>query len=278
MARAKGKAAVDKLNRRLETLSVEYVPVADIKGNPWNPNRQSEHEFELLRRSIREDGFTQPVVCVRVSAEDRKDDRFKGYQVGDVMIVDGEHRWRAAAEEGYDEIPVVIAPFTAVQARIATMRHNKARGQHDIELEADLLRDLQALGAAEWAQESLMLDDVEMQRMLDDISAPEALAADALGEGWEPGERTSEESGTFNRFGADAQVSQTPEAVAQLRAAEERARKARTDEERQQARRDVQIFRLALTFGGEEATLVRSVLGDRPAVTLVAMCRERAGA
>jgi hypothetical protein len=226
MARAKGKAAVDKLNRRLETLSVEYVPVADIKGNPWNPNRQSEHEFELLRRSIREDGFTQPVVCVRVSAEDRKDDRFKGYQVGDVMIVDGEHRWRAAAEEGYDEIPVVIAPFTAVQARIA----------------------------------------------------PEALAADALGEGWEPGERTSEESGTFNRFGADAQVSQTPEAVAQLRAAEERARKARTDEERQQARRDVQIFRLALTFGGEEATLVRSVLGDRPAVTLVAMCRERAGA
>ena len=47
----KGKRTVDKKNKSLETLNVEYVNVNDIYPNEWNPNRQSDHDFELLLKS-----------------------------------------------------------------------------------------------------------------------------------------------------------------------------------------------------------------------------------
>ena len=129
----KGKRTVDKKNKSLETLNVEYVNVNDIHPNEWNPNRQSDHDFELLLKSMSEDGFTQPVVCIRT--ED-----------GRVKIVDGEHRWRAAHTLKFEEIPVVITPMTEEQAKIATLRHNRARGSEDIDLTAELLRDLEKMG------------------------------------------------------------------------------------------------------------------------------------
>ena len=76
----KGRRAVTKLAESLKTLSVEYVPIADIHPNEYNPNRQSPREYELLLRSMEEDGFTQPILVQR----------------GTQRIVDGEHRWRAA--------------------------------------------------------------------------------------------------------------------------------------------------------------------------------------
>ena len=41
----KGKRTVDKKNKSLETLNVEYVNVNDIYPNEWNTNRQSDHDF-----------------------------------------------------------------------------------------------------------------------------------------------------------------------------------------------------------------------------------------
>ena len=126
-----------------------------------------------------EHGFTQPIIVHRPTSE----------------IIDGEHRWtghtvtnwakrnkidpyRPDAEEYFYElkvrrvellsqmpdltIPTVYTDMDPAQMRIATMRHNKARGSHDIELEAQLLRDLRELGALEWAQDALQLDDVEV--------------------------------------------------------------------------------------------------------------------
>lgn len=273
--RTKGKAQVEKLAQKLERLAVEYHPVDGIKPNPWNPNRQSEHEAELLRRSMDEDGFTQPVLCARLTADDLTDDRFKGkpYSEGDLMIVDGEHRWRTGAALGYTEIPVVVYPGGAIQARISTMRHNKARGTHSLDLEGDLLRDLRELGALDWAQDSLMMDDTEIQRLLDDLPAPEALAAEDYNEGWEPGS-SPETDGVVKRFGADAQVSLTPQALEATRQAEQRAREAVTEEDKVAARKDVQIYRLALTFSGEEGQLVRRVLGMTPAQRVLELCQQ----
>ena len=80
------------------------------------------------------------------------------------------------------EIPVVFVDMSVEQMRIATLRHNKARGSHDIELEAAVLRDLQQLGAIEWAQDSLMLDDVELDRLLNDVAAPNELHSENYSE------------------------------------------------------------------------------------------------
>ena len=264
--RRKGQAVIEKLNQRLERLQIEYVSAGALTPNSYNPNRQNEHEFTLLKSSIMEDGFTDPVKVAE------RDD-------GKLVIVDGEHRWRAVRElaaEGAlpdDVLAIVKLPMGEAQAKIATLRHNRARGSEDIQLATDVLRDLESLGALDWAADSLDLSDTELQRLLEDIPAAESLAGDEFSEAWSPGSPKETEGD-----GGPVQVSSTESGVNADRQRERRIAAARTEEERQQARNDRDVFRLHLTFGGDEADLVKRALGDKPAETLVAWCRERAGA
>lgn len=111
---------------KLGNLEVDYVDVESIQPNSYNPNIQTADEFELLLLSMRRDGFTQPILVQRVGR----------------TIVDGEHRWRAAQAIGYTSVPVVFVDMTPEQMRIATLRHNRARGQENAELAAEVMRDL----------------------------------------------------------------------------------------------------------------------------------------
>ncbi len=266
MAKTKGKAAVEKKNKVLEALNVQYVTHDQIVPNTYNPNRQSEDEFELLKRSMTEDGFTQPIVCVK--HED---------QEGMYRIVDGEHRWRCSKELGYDEIPVVVTPMTYEQARIATLRHNRARGSEDIELTSEVLRDLEKLGALDWAQDSLMMDDLELQRMIEDIPAPEAMAGEEFGTAWIPSDSDTSEDGVtgVEHKTADGTMVKalTPEALNAQREVERKIAAAKTEEERTMAVQQADFYRLNLVFSGEEAELVKTKLGDTPAQTLLEMCK-----
>jgi len=251
----KGRKNVEKKAESLERLIVEYAAIDSVKPNDYNPNRQSDHDFELLLRSIEEDGFTQPVIVTN-----------------DNIIVDGEHRWRAANTLGYKEIPVVRVAMSSEQARISTIRHNRARGSHDIELEAEVLRDLEKLGALDWAQDSLMLDDLEIQRLIEDVSAPESLAGDEFSAAWEPTQDNSEGSSD------GAQVSSSFAALERARSQEKRIEEAKTEEDKQKIKRDSNIYRLQLMFTNEEADVVRAVLGDRPAQKILDMCKSPTGA
>jgi len=259
--RRKGQAAIEKLNQRLDRLEIIYVSASELTPNDYNPNRQSEHEFGLLKSSILEDGFTDPVKVVE--------------RDGQRVIVDGEHRWRAVrslAEEGElpdDVLAIVVLPMGEAQAKIATLRHNRARGTEDITLSTDVLRDLEALGALDWAADSLAISDDELNRLLADIPAPEDLAGDVFTEAWSPG--SNEE-----RSGGPVEVSSTDAGVMADRERERRIAEASTAAERQQARLDKTVFRLHLTFGGDEADLVKGALGAKPAETILAWCRERA--
>ena len=264
MARTKGKAKVKKENARLEALNVQYVDVSKIIPNSYNPNRQSESEFELLRRSMNEDGFTQPIVCV---AGDVKDT---------FRIVDGEHRWRCAQELGYEEVPIVVTPMTIEQARIATLRHNRARGSEDIELSAQVLRDLEKLGAIDWAQDSLMMTDTELTKLLEDIPAPEALANEVYDEAWVPTQESSDNP-DYKEMETDDGVlvrSMSPEALVKQRELEKRLAEARSDEERQMAQREQKFYRVNLVYADQEAKIVKYVLGDNPAKRFLELATE----
>lgn len=267
MAKFKGKAQVEKKNKALKALDVQYVTHDKIVPNTYNPNRQSEDEFELLKRSMTEDGFTQPIVCVKHEEQE-----------GMFRIVDGEHRWRCSKVLGYTEIPIVVTPMTLEQARIATLRHNRARGSEDIELTANVLRDLEQLGALDWAQDSLMMDDVELQRMLEDIPAPEAMASEEFGSAWVPTDNDLSEDGV------DAVEHKTQDgtmvkalSVEALNAQREMERKiaeARSEEERKMVVQETNFYRLNLVFSGEEAAIVKDTLGKNPAEQLLLLCNE----
>jgi ParB-like chromosome segregation protein Spo0J len=239
----KGQAELERKAQALGELRIEYVPPDTIRPNEYNPNRQSDFEFELLRRSIRSDGFTQPVLIT----EDR-------------VIVDGEHRWRAAQAEGYDVIPIVVVPFGDAQARISTLRHNRARGTEDAQLSAQVLRDLVSLGALEELGTELMLTPVELER-LSTITPPEELEElRVISPDVEPGRRASR--------------SMTPGQVEQARQAEQASREDTRERELEVSRRESNTFRLSLTYTQEEATVVRRVLGKAPAQVVVRLCRE----
>lgn len=254
--RRRGQAVIEKANQQLDKLMIEYVPVGKIHPNSYNPNRQNEHEFALLCRSIEEDGFTQPVIV----AQDGE------------TIVDGEHRWRAAQHLGMEDIPVVRVPMEATQAKIATLRHNRARGSEDIEMATDVLRDLEKLGALDWAADSLDLSDAELQRLLADIPAPEALAGEEFTEAWSPGAPSATGEVAPGVY-ADA----TAAGASAARRHETALREAKTEQERTAIQASRDVFRLSLVFAGDEAKTVRDGLGDRPAERVLEWCREQAG-
>lgn len=143
------KPKVTKNFNSLAKLEVVYVPIASIGPNPYNPNRQSEHDFTLLCKSISADGFTQPVIVNKEL----------------MQIVDGEHRWRACKALNFDEVPVVFTDMTPEQMRLSTLRHNRARGSERSDLIVELFKELAELGATDFAVDELMLDPVELERL-----------------------------------------------------------------------------------------------------------------
>lgn len=289
MGRIKGRAAIEKKNIALRQLKIEYVKATAVTPNTYNPNRQSDHDFELLIRSMAEDGFTQPIIVQQATKE----------------IVDGEHRWTGAivldylrrnklpltAENILDaktrrrevihpdlELPVVFVEMTPEQMRIATLRHNRARGSEDIELVSDVLRDLRELGALDWAQDSLMLDDVELQKLLEDVSAADDLAAEEFAEAWEPlgGGGVASMAGNVEKGNMTSGT--TAEALDRRRVMETRIAEARTEEEKQAAKKDADLYRVVLTFTGAEGEIVKRILGNRPAEKVLELCQREAAA
>ena len=109
----------------------QLVPVDDVRGNDYNPNKVAPPEMQLLRLSLLKDGFTMPVVV----AGDRK-----GY-----VVVAGFHRRQLAKTDaqirkslgGY--LPVVRLDKNIEDRITSTVRHNMARGSHQVELTARLV-------------------------------------------------------------------------------------------------------------------------------------------
>lgn len=102
-------------------LNVQMIPIAKISANDYNPNRMAGPELNLLKISIEEDGYTQPVVAYH----DPERDIYE--------IVDGFHRYLCATQFFHlEEIPVVVIDKPIDQRIASTIRHNRARGTHQI--------------------------------------------------------------------------------------------------------------------------------------------------
>ena len=52
-------------------LAAKLIPVSKIHANTYNPNTVAAPEMDLLELSIREDGFTQPLVCYHDKEQDK---------------------------------------------------------------------------------------------------------------------------------------------------------------------------------------------------------------
>jgi DNA modification methylase len=109
------------------TLTVEQVPIDQLRPDPANPRRISDHELDALERSIRQFGFVQPVLA-------RKEDG---------TIIGGHQRLVAARRLGLTTVPVTWLDLSVEQARLLNLALNKISGSWDEQLLARLLADLQ---------------------------------------------------------------------------------------------------------------------------------------
>lgn len=183
--------ALNHVRRALHTISpfagepvdcVVWLPHEQVEANDYNPNAVAPPEMKLLEHSIREDGYTQPIVVWQ--------DELR-YEV-----IDGFHRHRVGREtpdvawrlQGY--LPVTIAnPNRAERGdRIAaTIRHNRARGKHRVDAMSDIVVEL---ARRNWSDakiaKELGMEPDEVLRLKQISGLAEMFADRAFSEAWEP--------------------------------------------------------------------------------------------
>jgi len=125
-------------------------------------------------------------------------------------------------------------------------------------------------------KDSLMLDDAELNRMLDDVSAPDMHADEEFGNAWEPEQETEESHTTERETGEVVQTGSTRDGIEAQRQREAELKAAQTEEEKEKVRADHKIYRLSLVFSGDEAEVVKTVLGDKPAHKVLELCKNSA--
>ena len=139
---------------------VTSVPVDKVRANDYNPNKVAPPEMKLLELSIWEDGFTQPVVCYH----DRENDEY--------IVVDGFHRYTIMKtsqrifkrEKGM--LPIVVIDKELGERMASTIRHNRARGSHSVDLMSNIVTELLEMGKSDaWICRNIGMSADELLRL-----------------------------------------------------------------------------------------------------------------
>lgn len=139
--------------------NVQRIPVEKIHANAYNPNHVAKPEMDLLYKSILEDGYTMPIVCYKIN-----DDEYE--------IVDGFHRYTTLKthQDIYEReggcLPVVVIDKDISNRMASTIRHNRARGSHSIELMSNIVAELVEAGMSDaWILKNIGMDPEELLRL-----------------------------------------------------------------------------------------------------------------
>lgn len=162
---------------------VQWIQADKVKANDYNPNAVAPPEMKLLEHSIQEDGYTQPIVAWS------RDSIFE--------VVDGFHRHRVGKESeivkkrvhGYLPLVVINEQRTDKGDRIAsTIRHNRARGKHQVDAMSDIVIELKRRN---WSEEKigreLGMDPDEILRLCQITGLAEIFKDEKFSKAWDIG-------------------------------------------------------------------------------------------
>ena len=157
---------------------VLWIKNKHISPNDYNPNNVAPPEKRLLLKSIEADGFTQPIVVTQSSPEEYE-------------IVDGFHRHELGKGKaslksrlkGY--LPITCLEGDRHDRMAATIRHNRARGRHQIHAMSEIVRELALLG---WEDakigNELGMDEDEVLRLKQINGLQELFASRRFSKAW----------------------------------------------------------------------------------------------
>lgn len=163
---------------------VLWVKSEDVEANEYNPNAVAPPEMQLLYESIKNDGYTMPIVAFR--------------EPDKIMIVDGFHR-RETEKRNADisESTLGYLPISSIREsqkdtsdRMAsTIRHNRARGSHNIELMSQIVSELVEMGKGDyWICKHVGMSIDELLRMKQITGLASLFTNKDFSEAWEVGE------------------------------------------------------------------------------------------
>lgn len=168
---------------------VIWVKGDDVRANDYNPNKVAPPEMKLLETSIREDGYTQPIVTFPEKSK--------------YTVIDGFHRNRVGKEckevneklMGY--LPVVRIKKTQEKRnhRIAsTIRHNRARGKHTVDAMSEIVLELKNRN---WTNsrisKELGMDEDEILRLCQITGMHELFSDEDFSKSWDIEKSTPED-------------------------------------------------------------------------------------
>ena len=140
--------------------NVIAVPVEKVQANDYNPNVVAPPEMRLLELSIWEDGYTMPCVCYY----DKEKDIY--------ILVDGFHRYsvlktsKRIFQRENGMLPIVVIEKDLSNRMSSTIRHNRARGTHNIELMCHIVAELDKAGMSDqWIMKNIGMDRDELLRL-----------------------------------------------------------------------------------------------------------------
>lgn len=140
--------------------NVLAVPIEKVEANNYNPNAVAPPEMKLLELSIWEDGFTQPIVTYH----DKERDKY--------IVVDGFHRYsilitsKRINQRENGMLPIVIIDKEIGERMASTIRHNRARGSHNVDLMSNIVAELVEMGKSDnWISKHLGMDVDEILRL-----------------------------------------------------------------------------------------------------------------
>ena len=160
---------------------VLWVKQDAITANDYNPNNVAPPEKRLLSKSLELDGFTQPIVVTESEQQQYE-------------IVDGFHRHEIGTTRAVLKRQLKgYLPGTCLRQErqdkhnrmAATIRHNRARGRHQINAMSEIVRELVQLG---WDDEKigkeLGMDSDEVLRLKQINGLLELFADRRFSEAW----------------------------------------------------------------------------------------------
>ena len=190
--------AINAIRERLHDLSpfrdepvdmIRWVKAENVRANDYNPNSVAPPEMKLLELSILEDGYTQPIVTNL--EEDVR------------IVIDGFHRNRVGRESdavrqrirGYLPVVQIRASQQSKENRMAsTIRHNRARGKHQVEAMTNIVLDLRRRN---WSNDKigkqLGMDPDEVLRLAQIGGLADMFLDREFSEAWEPATAVNED-------------------------------------------------------------------------------------
>ncbi|MCL2888489.1 MAG: ParB/RepB/Spo0J family partition protein [Elusimicrobia bacterium] len=145
---------------RSPVYEIKSIPVEKVRANEYNPNTVAPPEMALLYDSIKEDGYTMPIVVYY----HKKDDMYE--------IVDGFHRYSVMLkykdiyEREHGRLPCAVIEKPIGERMASTIRHNRARGSHNVDLMSNIVAELTEMGKSDhWISQHLGMSADEILRL-----------------------------------------------------------------------------------------------------------------